>query len=115
MLQEMEFFGREVQTLAVYARLVLQPVQLDATIAQQLRASCAAPPHERAYPGEELIELERLGEIVVGAGIQPTHHVLGGVARRQHQNGRRASLTPQLPSHLQPGLLGSMTSSTSRS
>ena len=51
----------------------------------------AAPPRERAQPSEQLAEIERLGEVVVGAGIEAGDALLDGVERRQHQNGHLAS------------------------
>src|SRR5581483_11613462 len=36
---------------------------------------------------EQLLQRERLGEVVVGAGVEPTDPIGHGVARREHENG----------------------------
>ncbi len=38
-------------------------------------------------PGDELTEIERFGQIVVGAGFQTGDAVVDGVACRQHTDG----------------------------
>ena len=85
---------------------MFQPVQLDRLIGQELRATRAAAPHQRPDARQQLVELERLREVVVGAGIEPAHDVLGRVACREHQDRRLATLAPQLRRHLQAVLLG---------
>ncbi len=41
---------------------------------------------ERAQAGQQLPEIERLGQVVVGAGVESLHARLDGVSRRQHEN-----------------------------
>ncbi len=41
---------------------------------------------ERAQPGEQLLDRKRLGQVVVGAGVEPDHAVADAVERRQHQD-----------------------------
>jgi hypothetical protein len=40
-------------------------------------------------PGQQLAEVERLGEVVVGAGVEAGDAVLDGVAGGQHQDRRQ--------------------------
>ena len=48
---------------------------------------CAGPPHQRAQPGDQLLEGERLGDVVVAAGGQAGDPVLDGVAGGQEHDG----------------------------
>jgi hypothetical protein len=42
-------------------------------------------PAQRPRPGQQLRHLERLGEVVVGAGVEAGDHVGGAAERGQHQ------------------------------
>src|SRR5215210_699327 len=63
-----------------------------------------APARERAQPRGQLLEGERLGEVVVGARVEPAHAVLDRVAGGEHERGRAQTSNPSSP--------GSITSST---
>ena len=52
------------------------------------RPLARCPACERAQPGEQLVEREGLGEIVVGTGVEPLDPVLDRVARCEHQHRR---------------------------
>ena len=43
---------------------------------------------QRAQPGQQLGQRERLDEVVVGPGIEPLDPVVDGVARGEHEDGR---------------------------
>jgi hypothetical protein len=48
------------------------------------------PAQRGAYPGQQLVHAERLGDVVVGAGVEGVHLGLLGVPGRQHDDrGRR--------------------------
>ena len=51
-----------------------------------MRAILTAPA-ERADPREELVERERLDEVVIGAGIEAFHAVSHRSARGEHEDG----------------------------
>ena len=51
-------------------------------------SAAGRPAEERAKPRVQLLERERLHEVVVGARVEPRHAVADGVARGQHQHGR---------------------------
>ena len=43
-------------------------------------------PQQRAQPGQQLLERERLGEVVVGAGVEPLDPVADRVAGGEHED-----------------------------
>ncbi len=47
---------------------------------------CAAPEH-RAHARGEFAEAERLGDVVIGAKLEPGHAIVFGGPRRQHDDG----------------------------
>src|SRR4029079_16270982 len=64
---------------------------------------------EAAYPradaGDQLLGLERLGDVVVGPGLEAADHVDGVAAGRQHHDGD-AGLGPDLPADVDAVLAG---------
>ena len=52
---------------------------------------------QRADPGEQLLERERLDEVVVGTGVEAVHPVAHAGARGQHQHRHAVALGPQAP------------------
>ena len=83
-----------------------QPVQRERAVAEHLEALGAAAPLQRPHAGQQLVEPERLGEVVVRAGVEAADHVLHRVARGEHQDGRVAPLAAELRRHLEAVLLG---------
>jgi hypothetical protein len=61
---------------------------------------------ERPHPGQQLLERERLGQVVIGAGIQAADTVRYRVTRRQHQDRGAHALAAQLAGDLDPIHLG---------
>src|SRR6185436_10108965 len=55
---------------------------------------------------QQLLERERLDQIVVGAGVQALHAVLDAVARGQHEHVRPVRLLAQAREHAQAVELG---------
>ena len=53
----------------------------------------------------ELVELKRLGEIIIGAGVQSADYVFGRVTRREHQDWSGPPLPPELSGNLEAVLL----------
>ena len=69
------------------------PVELNAP-ERAARALAAPPPAERVDPSQELLEVERLHEVVVRAGAQAGHPLAHGAPGREEQHRRmNASLT----------------------
>ena len=54
---------------------------------------------ERAQPGEQLVERERLHEVVVGAGVEPGDPIGHLVAGGQHEDRERAVAVAELAAH----------------
>ena len=105
-LQQLEFLGRQVERFPVHRDRVPQAVERQGSVAEDLEPLGPAPPVQRPDPGQQLVEPERLGEVVVRARIEPPHHVLRGVPGGEHQDRRVPALAPQLGGDLEPVLLG---------
>ncbi len=54
------------------------------------------PPEQRAQAREQLVESERLDEVVVGSRVEPGDPVCHGVAGSQEQDRRAVAARPQL-------------------
>lgn len=53
------------------------------------------PADQGAQPGEELLDPEGFGEVIVGPGVDPLHLLVPGVARGQDEHGHEvAGLAP---------------------
>ncbi len=61
-----------------------------------------AAPRERAQAREQLLERERLHEVVVGAAVEAGDAVLDGVARGEHQDRRPHVVSAQAAADLEP-------------
>ena len=70
------------------------------------RAARRPPPHQGPHPGQELLEPERLGQVVVRARIEAADDVFDRVAGGEHQDGSVAPLATELRRHLESVLLG---------
>ena len=59
-------------------------------------------PQERPHPGEQLVERERLGQVVVGAEVEASHAVGDAVARGQEQDRRLDAALAHGAHHAEP-------------
>ena len=59
-------------------------VECQVAAAQDCRALRAPASHERPQAGLQLGERERLGQVVVGAAVQPSHAVVHAIERGEH-------------------------------
>ena len=55
----------------------------------------AGPAQHRAHPGDELLEAERLGDVVVAADRESLHLLLGGVAGGQEHDRHVVPVGPE--------------------
>jgi hypothetical protein len=76
-------------------------VDRDVSDLEHLRRRLVRPAEPRPDPGDELLGLERLENVVVGAGFQPEDYVYGVGLRRQHDD-RHARLAPDLAAYVDP-------------
>jgi hypothetical protein len=86
--QHHEFAPLQVDHPAVDADGQCRRVDLDAAVADDVDHRAARAAFQHPQPGEQLVQVERLGEIVVGAGIQPADALQRRVARAQHEYRR---------------------------
>ena len=56
---------------------------------------------QRAQPRQQLPEVERLRQVVVGAGVEAGDAVVDGVASSQHQHGRPDAVASQAAADLE--------------
>lgn len=97
-MQQREFAGAQIEP----ARSARGPArqQVDAQIAhrQLRRLALAAAAGQHVQAREQFEKGERLGKVVVGAGVESVETVVQVVARRQHDD-RRLVLAPQRLEH----------------
>ncbi len=67
---------------------------------QDLRPDPHAPPGESPQARQQFLEVERLGQVIVGAAVQSGHPIVHRVARRQHEDGRVESAPAQFPANV---------------
>jgi len=77
---------RQLQRPAVDGGALLREVDRERAVLDDARALRAAAARERGNPRHQLLGRERLGEVVVGAGVEAMHAVGHRLARRQHQH-----------------------------
>ena len=91
---ERELGGRERNVAYTPPCRMAQGVDHEVAHHEPRRWVVAAPPREGAESREELAEVERFGEVVVGTGIEARDALIHAVERGEHQNGQ---LIPALP------------------
>ena len=57
----------------------------------------SGPTQERPHPGQQLLGVERLGQVVIRAGVEPRDPIGGLGARRQHEDRHPVALGSQHP------------------
>src|SRR5690606_26010132 len=104
-LEELVFLGRQLDRVAVEEHL--HRLAIDANVAnfdnrrRLVREPARATP-QRLKPGEQFLEVERLGQVVVGSAAQALDLVSGVIERGQHQDGRRHLRLAKLAADLAP-------------
>src|SRR3954470_18989907 len=85
-LEQLELARREVDPALVPEDLAR--VRVEAQVGHDQRGAAAgrAAAQERPQPGEQLLALERLVQVVVGARVEPRDAVVEAVARGEHQD-----------------------------
>ena len=81
-LQQPVFRGGQRQRLPLQRHPMIDGIDRERTVRQRAGGlAVPASPIERAQPGQQLLERERLDEIVVGAAIERAHPIAHRVAR----------------------------------
>ena len=104
-LEELEFAWRQIEGVPVDRGDVAEPVEGELSVAQHVEPGGAAPAVERADPRQQLVEAEGLGEVIIRAGVEAPHDILGGVERGEHEDRGRPALPAQLGGDLEAVLL----------
>ena len=73
-----------------------------ADLQRRLGGSWLAAAQQRPQPRQQLVERERLGQVVVGTGVQAVDLVLQRVLGGQHQHQAWPALAPQRRADLHP-------------
>jgi hypothetical protein len=76
-------------------------VELEVTGLEHRRALAALATDERPQPRRELLDLEGLDEVVVGASVQAGHALFQGTAGSEHEHRRPDLVGPQAPAGLE--------------
>src|SRR5579871_4882895 len=88
--KQLEFLGRQRYRLAILPYLAALEIG-DDTVEFEVRDSCPTlfhdPPQQRFHASQQLRGIERFGQIVVGAQLQPDYPIHHLTLRRQHENG----------------------------
>jgi len=63
------------------------------------RAENGGTPQQGAEASEELLEVERLGQVIVGSAVEAGHAVVHAAAGGEHQDGDARAAAAQLPAH----------------
>src|SRR5262245_65344036 len=103
-LEQLELVARELEPPRAAVGLPGRAIQRQIGEAQLRLLALArrlGPAQERAQPRLELLERERLDQVVVGARVKARHTVVDGVARGQHQYRRAIAGLPQPLAHLE--------------
>src|SRR5271166_3599238 len=102
-LQQLELFRGEVQSLAFARNLATAQVDLDFAEGKFFAAlrDGPRPPENRFDPRQKFANRKRLGDIIIGAEFQSHYFVHFLAARRQHDDGNRGLLGLQLLANVQ--------------
>ena len=99
-LEQPVFGPRELDAPLAAPHVARGRVQRQVGEAQALGRGLDAA-QQRAQPGEQLAQRERLDEVVVGAGIEARHAIVDRVARGEHQHRRAVAGLAHAPADLE--------------
>src|SRR3954453_4822279 len=99
-LEQLELALGEVDGTVPARDLVRVRVEDQVGHAQRRHAARWPAPQQRAHAREQLLPLERLDKVVVGAHVEPLDARVQRVARGEHEDRRVVLVAPQLPRDL---------------
>src|SRR5262249_40441262 len=102
--EEVEFPRREHDLLAPAPGGPLREVELQIGVLDRRERAAAAD--DRADPRDELLEIELLRDVVVGAESQALHPLLDGVEAREEDHRRLAAVLAELEEEVPARLAG---------
>ena len=89
-LEQRELARPQIDRLAAARHAARQQVEHQIVDRQRRRLGRArGAAHQRLHAGQQLGERERLGQVVVAAGLQAAHAIVDRAARAQNQHRRR--------------------------
>ncbi len=94
--QNVEFAAAQGDDLLAYATLPGDGVQDEGAALEERALLFGTPANEGVYAGDQLSEIERLDQIVIGAPVEAFDSVIDGILGRQHDDGRVFPLLTQL-------------------
>ena len=101
-LEQLVLGAGQLDEAVAHAHAVPVAVEAELLVGHARRVAVqAAAPQEGAQPRLELAHVERLHEVVVGAGVEAVDAVGHGVARGQHQHRHAVARAAQAPAHLE--------------
>jgi hypothetical protein len=100
MSEEKKLLRGEIKWHPGADRFVPIQVELQVVDAQTIFVLRGSAPQQRAHPGEQLGERERLYQIIVRAQFQSFHSIAHTVAGGEKKNGRAHSTAAQFRDHL---------------
>jgi hypothetical protein len=103
-LEQQELGARQSDRALAPAHAVLHRIELEVGEAQRLAlvGRLAGAPQQGANARAQLVERERLDQVVVGARVQASHAVGDGVAGGEHEDRRAVAAAAHAPAHLEP-------------
>src|SRR5689334_19586324 len=103
MLEQAVLERRQLDFGAVERYGLRGEIELEWPTAHAILRGAARAPQQGFDARAQLFRLKRLGQIVVGAGLETLDFVLPAPARGQDQNGQPAALRPKPPDDVQAG------------
>src|SRR5215813_12703447 len=98
--------GRQNLRLVVDIRLPALGVECEIGDLKRASKQLARPPQQRFQPSDQLLERERLDEVVVSTAAQPADAILHASPRGQHQHRYRVPAMANLAQDRQPIAIG---------
>ena len=96
-----QLLGRQVQGMAGPLGLLRRQVHPHVAIGERRDLDRPPAADQGAGAGEQLVEGERLAQVVVGPAVEAAHPVADRVARREEEHGRRPALAAMALQDLQ--------------
>src|SRR5262249_47920183 len=99
-LEDTELLGRKVEWSALSTGASLRGVELEVVVAQNWRYGRLGAAIEGVDAGDEHGEVERLGEVVVGAAVEPVDEVVHRGRGGEHQDSAATACVDELGADL---------------